>query len=95
MGIESLTLLRSMKYEVLLPPDERGVTASFERHQDDVDRNLLQVVRYVRMEKTVHIETQSWACDLDVRKVDPQELTQMHDVFHSMNRDARFRYTVV
>jgi hypothetical protein len=88
--IESLTLLRTMKYESLLPPEERGVSVSFERSRS-VDRDLLQEVRYSEDEKTVHIETQLRSYDLDLGKVDEAELTEMRKVFHRMNRDGRFR----
>jgi hypothetical protein len=86
--VESLILLRTMKYEHLLLPEERGVSVSFDRFRDVDDRDLLQEVRYSESEMTVHIETNLRSYDLDVRKVDDDELAEMRKVFHRMNRDG-------
>jgi hypothetical protein len=45
--IESLTLLWTPKYDHLWPPEERGVSASFERFMDD-ERELVTEVRGFR-----------------------------------------------
>jgi hypothetical protein len=90
--IESLTLLRTPKYERFLYPHERGVAVSFERFPDDGDeRDLLQEVRYSGRDATVELETAARSYRLDVRKVDPEELAEMREVFRSMNFDGRFR----
>jgi hypothetical protein len=89
--VESLILLRTMKYEHLLLPEEPGVGVSFDRFRDVDDRDLLREVRYSKSERTVHIETSLRTYDLDVRKVDEEELAEMRKVFHRMNRDRRFR----
>ena len=89
--IESLTLLRATKYESFLPPEERGVSVSFERYPDD-DRDLLEEVRFSDSEKTVRLGTQLRSYDLDVRKVDAEELAEMRKVVHRMHRDGHFRW---
>ena len=89
--IQSLTLLRSMKFEFLLPAEERGVVVSFEGFEYDDDRDLLKEVRYSNDEKSVHIETERRSHDLDVGRVDAKELSKMRKVFHKMNRDVCFR----
>jgi hypothetical protein len=92
MEIQSLTLLRTRKFESLLPPEERGVSVSFNRYLEDADRReLLEAVSFLEEEKTVHLETSLHWYDLDVRKVDAQELLEMCKVFRKMNRDGRFR----
>jgi hypothetical protein len=92
LEIESLTLLRTPKYESLLDPHERGVSVSFERHPDDGDeRDLLQEVRYSERDATVELKTAARDYRLDVRKVDPEEIAEMREVFRKMNFDGRFR----
>ena len=90
--IESLTLLRTPKYELLLDPHERGVWVSFERHPDDDDeRDLLQEASYSERDATVELKTAARHYRLDVRKVDPEGLADMREVFRKMNFDGRFR----
>src|SRR5271166_6201040 len=92
MEIHSLTLLRTPKFESLLDPEERGVIVSFDRYLDDDDRrDLLEVVNFSEKEKTVHLETSLHWYDLDLRKVDAQEIREMCKVFRKMNRDGRFQ----
>ena len=90
--IESLTLLRTPKYELLLDPDERGVSVSFERlRAGDDEGDLLQEVSYSERDATVELKTAARHYRLDVRKVDPEELADMREVFRKMNFDGRFR----
>ena len=90
--IQSLTLLRMPKYENVLDPEERGVKVSFDRYLDDDDRrDLLESVRFSEEEKTMHLETTFHWYDLDLRKIDAQELMKMRKVLRQMNRDGRFR----
>ena len=89
--IESLTLLRTPKYEAFLHPHERGVAVSFERFPDDDDeRDLLQEVRLFRARRDRRDTTAARSYRLDVRKVDPEEITEMREVFRRMNFDGRF-----
>jgi hypothetical protein len=90
--IQTLTLLRTPKFESLLEPEERGVSVSFDRYLDDYDhRELLVAVSFSQEEKTLHLETSLHGYDLDVGKVEAQELMEMCKVFRKMNRDGRFR----
>jgi len=88
--VETLTLLRTPKYESLEPPEERGVSVSFERFRDE-ERELLEEVRYSEDEQTLHLATPSRSSDLDVRKLDAKELAAMRRVLRRMNYDGRFR----
>jgi len=88
--VETLTLLRTPKYESLEPPEERGVSVSFGRFRDD-ERELLEEVRYSKNEQILHLATRSWSCDLDVRKCEAEELAAMRRVLRRMNYDGRFR----
>jgi len=93
--IESLTLLRTPKYEFVRDDDERGVGVSFERFLDDSARDLLEEVRYSKDDRIVALKTGSRRYRLDVRKVEPDELTDMCKVLRKMNFDHRFRLTGV
>lgn len=71
--IESLTLLRTPKYESLLDEWERGASVSFDREDGgDDERVLLREVRYAAAEKTVTVRSDGGTYELDVRKVDPE-----------------------
>ena len=89
--IESLTLLRTPKYESELDPEERGVGVSFERFPDDAERDLLKEFHFLANEQQVRIKTQRRTYVLDVWKVDADELAEMRKVLREMNRDRSFR----
>ena len=89
MTIESLILLRTPKYEFLLDESERGVHVSFGRNYDEVDP--LEEVRFSEHTGTVHIKTRARLYELDVRKVNRQELSSMRKVLRKMNYDRRFK----
>ena len=92
--IESLTLLRTPKYELFLDREERGVSVSFERFPDDDDRDLLKDVTFSKRDAIVELRTASRHYRLDVRKVDPKELAAMRKVLQKMNFDGCFRLNV-
>lgn len=87
--IASLTLLRTPKYERFLYEWERGVSVSFEAEEDeDDDAVLLREVRYGAAEKVVTVRSDRATYELDVRKVDPEELKEMCRVLREMNFDS-------
>ncbi len=88
--IESLTLLRTPKYESYLDREERGVSVSFERFPDN-DREMLKNVSFLERDEIVELKTTSRHYRLSIRKVDPEELANMRTAFHRMNFDNSFR----
>jgi hypothetical protein len=86
-AIESLILMRTPKYEFIFEEHERGVKVSFERHED----NFLQKIDYVEADAIVRIKTSSQDYDLDVRKVDADELKKMRKILKKMNYDQKFQ----
>jgi hypothetical protein len=91
--IESLTLLWTPKYDHLLPSEERGVGASFERLPDDgLDKNVVAEIRDSVGERTVQVVTARWTYTLDVRKVDTDELKDMRKILGKMSRTGGLRY---
>ena len=88
MEIKSLTLLRTPKFEAMLDEAERGVSVSLEDGTGN-DDDLLEVVRIEA--NRVKIETQASEYDLDVSRVDPEEVSEMKALIERMNFDNRFR----
>jgi hypothetical protein len=93
--IECLIILRTPKHEIFLYEWERGATLSFDRDRDPVDdeRPLLREVIYAPDDKCVTLRTDDQTYNLDVRKVDPRELTAMCRVFRKMNFDSTIELT--
>ena len=86
--IESLILLRTPKYEFILEEYERGVNVSFGQFEDG---ELLREICYSAEEGTVCIQTPSRKYEMDVHKVDPDELKKMRKLLRKMNYDQSFR----
>jgi len=90
--IESLTLMRTPKYEVLLYEWERGASVSFEREETGDDEIvLLREVKYAAEEKIVTVTSDRGIYELDVRKVDPKGLKEMRRVLRKMNYDSTLK----
>jgi len=89
-AIESLILMRTPKYEFIFEEHERGVKVSFERHDDDED-DFLQKIEYAEATAIVRIQTSSREYELDVRKVDADELKKMRKILKKMNYDQKFQ----
>jgi hypothetical protein len=83
----SLTLLRTPKYESLLPDEERGVAVG-SGPSESFERELLVSVRWGK--DLVRIESTTKSYDLDIRAVDPDEIREARQVLRKMNFDARF-----
>ena len=88
MEITSLTLLRTPGFESKLDETERGVSVWLEDESDE-DFHMLEVV--ILEVNSVTIKSQASKYDLDVSRVDPDELTGMKALIERMNYDDRFR----
>jgi hypothetical protein len=86
--ILSLILLRTLKYEFLLPAAERGVSVSHESFPEEEDGDRLQRIRIVS--PVVTIETTHAQYALDVSKVDRRELQAARRLLKQMNFDQCF-----
>ena len=87
--VESLTLLRTPKYEVLLEERERGVKVSLELEE----KGLLKEVAFDRNRAAVHLRTSECSFEVDLRSVARPEINEMLEVLKLMNFDARFEMT--
>lgn len=83
--VESLTLLRTPKYEVFLEEQERGVKVSFELQE----KGLLKEVAFHRDAAIVHVRTSECSFELDLRSVTRIEIKDMLKVLKLMNFDRR------
>ncbi|WP_434667210.1 hypothetical protein P5W99_38495 [Paraburkholderia sp. A3BS-1L] len=88
--VESLTLLRTPKYEHLLGDWERGVSVSFERYVED-DEELLEALHLDRKSAVVRLTTSLRNYELDIRKIGEREVKAMRKVLTRMNYDRRIR----
>jgi hypothetical protein len=89
-SVESLTLMRTPKFEFILDEHERGVRVTFDRHDRD-DDDFLQKVEYAESEAIIRIQTSSRKYELDLRKVGPDDLKRMRQILKKMNYDQKFQ----
>jgi hypothetical protein len=93
--IESLTILRTPKFEQFLYEWERGACVSFKREPQSDERVLLRQAIYDSDAKRVTLRTDHRTYKLDVRKVEPTELSTMCRVLRKMNFDSSIQLTGV
>jgi hypothetical protein len=85
--VVTLVLLRTRKYEALLPDEERGVTVSHEADFDD-EGNYLRRISLAG--SVITIESTRRRYELEVSQVDGHELKAARRVLAQMNFDGRF-----
>ncbi len=90
--IRSLILLRTPKYEVFLDEAERGVNVSYESWMSDQDEMLKRVELHDEM---ITIITTDRRFDLDISKVDEDEIEEAKKILNRMNFDDRFEIKIV
>jgi len=85
--IRSLILMRTPKYEFYLDEIERGVRVSDEAWMDDED-DMLEKIEFD--DDFVRIITNHHEFELDLRKVDKEDIEQAKAFVKRMNFDNRF-----
>ena len=83
----SLTLLRSPKYEPLLPEEERRVSVG-SGAAGSTEREMLVAATWSA--ETVYITSSTKQYTLDIRAVDGEEIRQARRILRKMNFDKRF-----
>ena len=83
--VESLTLLRTPKYKVLLEQRERGVKVSLELEE----KGLVEEVAFDRDRAAVHLRTSACSFEVDLRGVERVDIEEMLTVLKLMNFDGR------
>jgi hypothetical protein len=87
-GQTSLTLLRTPKFEPLLPEDERGVSVDVELSAAQ-KRELLVAVQWGK--DMLVLETTAGRHSLNLRAIDAEDIAAAKAVLRKMNVDGRFR----
>ena len=90
--IRSLILLRTPEYEFILDKTERGVKVSDEAFSDDED-DLLKEIEFG--DDLVRNITDHHQFDLNLRKVDKEDIEQAKAFLKKMNFDNRFEIRIV
>ena len=90
--IRSLILMRTPKYEFIFDETERGVKVSDEAWLDDVD-DVLKEIEF--RNDFVRIITNRHQFELDLRKLDKEDIEQAKKFLRKMNFDNRFEIRIV
>ena len=90
--IKSLILLRTPEYEFILDETERGVKVSDEALFDDED-DMLKEIEF--NDDFVRIITDHHQFELDLKKVDEEDIEQAKTFLKRMNFDNRFEIRIV
>jgi len=89
--IRSIILMRTPDFELLLDESDRGVNVSDEAWIDDEDERLNQI-EFV--DNLVRITTNAHQLELDLRKVDKEEIEQAKAILQKMNFDHNFEMRI-
>ena len=90
--IRSLILMRTPEYEIILDESERGVKVTDEALADDED-DMLKEIKF--SDFFVKIITSHRQFDLDLIKVDEEEIEQAKNFLKKMNFDNRFEIRII
>jgi hypothetical protein len=86
--IRSLILMRTPEYEFMLDEVERGVNVSDEAWRDD-ENDILKKIEFG--DDFIRIITNHYQFELDLRKVDKEEIEQAKTILQRMNFDNHFK----
>jgi len=84
--IQSLTLLRTPKYEWFMPMDERGVHVSYEL----VSEGYLRACEFSERAKVVRLVTASTRRELDLSRVSPDHVETVRHLLEVMSAGGGF-----
>jgi hypothetical protein len=90
--IRSLILMQTPEYEVFLYESERGVRVSDEAWLNEKD-DMLKKIEFG--DDLVRIITNHHQFELDLRKVDKEEIEQAKNFLERMNFDNRFEIQII
>jgi len=89
--IRSIILMRTPEFELLLDESERGVNVSDEAWLDEEGDRLNQIEFE---DDLVRITTNYHQIELDLRKVDKEEIEQAKGILQKMNFDNNFEMRI-
>ena len=88
LGIRSLILMRTPKFEHLIPEEERGVWVSLEGQEKYGENDML--VRAVLSSEAIEITTESGKYRVDLSKIDEEDFNSVYPFLQKMNFDKKF-----
>ena len=88
LAVRSLILMRTPKFESLMPDKERGVRVSLEGQTTDEEDDML--IRAALSFENIEITTQSAIYTIDLSKVDDEALRCVYPFLQKMNFDKKF-----
>ena len=88
LGVRSLILMRTPKFESILVEHERGVKVSLEGQTTDKEDNML--VRVTLSSEDIEIIAKYGVYKVDLSKVDRNDLNSVHPFLQKMNFDNKF-----
>jgi len=92
--VKSLILLRSPIYEFVFEDHERGVSVSYGDQPDaEADEDLL--TRISIAQDVVAVDSKYHRYELDVSRVDREDLTEARKILRQMNFDNRFTLEIL
>lgn len=91
-GVKSLTLIRTPKFESLLPNDERGVSVSYDDFPDE-ECDLLTGI--VLENQCITIRTLNHEYTVNVQHVDNDELKEAIRIMKKMRFDDKFDMKII
>jgi len=86
--ISSLILMRTPKFEPFLSESERGVTVSYEAWKYDHEEELKSVEFH---NNEITIISSEHRFELDLRKIDKEDIKDAKEILNRMNFDNRFK----
>ena len=87
--INSLTLLRTLFFEEILPEEERGVYVTLEGDSfEQEDFNMLSSIKI--SDRVILIESTFRKYHLDISKLEKEDIEKMVKLFKKQNYDNRF-----
>lgn len=93
--IRSLILVRTSQYELFLDEAERGVSVSYEASEAWMSDENEMLKRVELHDEMITIITTDHRYDLDIRRVDEDEIEEAKKILNRMNFDDRFEMKIV
>ncbi len=86
-GIKSLILQRTLKYEIFLPENERGVHVSMEG-DEDYEYNLLESIKIEKSTITISASRKEYV--LSIARIEEVQIKEMRKFIRKLNFDSNF-----
>lgn len=89
MDIKNFIMLRTPKYEHLLPDSDRGVKITQDNFYNEEDEFLQKIVF---SKETIQVTSSRTTYKFDINGIEKDDLTKAMNICKDMNFDSRFKY---